>query len=73
MTTHHTSRASAVPNLNHLERGAVYRARTNAGTAVGEYLGMEHDYGARAILLRHAGGTESIDRRNVTSIVLVAA
>ena len=72
MTTHHTSRSRAL-NLNHLERGAVYRAQTASGTAVGEYLGMEHDYGARAILLRNAGGTESIDRRNVRSIVLVAA
>lgn len=73
MTTHHTSRSRADLDLNHLKRGAVYRADTAAGTAVGEYLGMEADYGARAILLRHAGGTESIDRRYLRSIVLVAA
>ena len=73
MSTQHTSRPGASPNLNHLKRGAVYRARTSFGTSVGEYLGMERDYGARAVLLRHATGTESIDRRHITSIELIAA
>ena len=73
MSTHHTSRLGAELNLNHLRRGAIYRARTAAGTSIGEYLGMERDYGARAVLLRHATGTESIDRRHITSIELIAA
>ena len=73
MTTHHTSRSRADLDLNHLKRGAVYRAETSAGTSIGEYLGMEHDYGSRAVLLRNAAGTDSIDRRYLTSIVLVAA
>lgn len=73
MTAHHTSRSRAQLNLNHLRRGATYRATTAAGTAVGEYLGMEAQYGARSILLRHAAGTDSIDRRDLMSIVPVAA
>lgn len=73
MTTHHTSRSRAELNLNHLRRGAIYRARTFAGTSIGEYLGMEHDYGSRAVLLRHEAGTESINRRHITSIELIAA
>ena len=73
MTTHHTSRSRAELNLNHLRRGAIYRARTSAGTSIGEYLGMEYDYGSRALLLRNATGTDSIDRRHITSIELIAA
>lgn len=73
MTTQLTSRSRAELNLNHLKLGAIYRARTVAGTSIGEYLGMERDYGSRAVLLRHATGTESIDRRHITSIELIAA
>jgi hypothetical protein len=50
-----------------------YRATTRYGTTVGEYLGMEADYGYRSILLRHSTGTESIARSAVTSIHPVAA
>ncbi len=73
MTAQPTSRASAQLNLNHLRRGLVDRATTVSGTAMGEYLGMEANYGARAVLLRHAAGTDSIDRRAIKSIVAVAA
>lgn len=71
MPAQNTSRASA--SFNHLRRGVTYRATTPGGTAVGEYLGMEALYGDRAILLRHATGTESIYRRDVVTIELVAA
>jgi hypothetical protein len=50
-----------------------YRATTKAGTTVGEYLGMEADYGYRSILLRHEAGTESIARSAVMSIQPAAA
>ena len=73
MPAQHTSRESAQLNLNHLRRGLVYRATTNSGTAIGEFLGMEAMYGSRSVLLRHAAGTDSIDRRDLTSIVPVAA
>lgn len=68
-----TSRASAPPKLNQLHRGATYQATTRRRTVVGEYLGMASPYGARAILLRHASGTESIMLDFVTSIRPVAA
>jgi len=71
MSAHITSRASA--KFNHLRRGGIYRATTSGGTSVGEYLGMEALYGDRAILLRHASGTESIYQRDVVSIVPAAA
>ena len=60
-------------NFNHLRRGVTYRATTPVGTAVGEYLGMEALYGARAILLRNATGTESSFRHDVVAIESVAA
>lgn len=60
-------------NLNHLRRGATYRATTQSGTATGEFLGMEALYGSRAVLLRHAAGTDSILRRDIMSIEAVAA
>ena len=68
-----TSRASATLNFNHLRRGVTYRATTPVGTAVGEYLGMEALYGARAVLLRNATGTESIYRHDIVTIESVAA
>lgn len=71
MPAHDTSRPRA--NFNHLRRGDTYRATTPGGTAVGEYLGMEELYGDRAILLRHAAGTDSIYQRDVVSIDMVAA
>lgn len=73
MTAHHTSRSRAEINFNHLRRGATYRATTSVGTATGEYLGMEALYGSRSVLLRHAAGTDSIDRRDIKSIEAVAA
>ena len=46
MSAHRTSRVNAL-DFNHLRRGVTYRATTQAGTAVGEYLGMEALYGDR--------------------------
>jgi hypothetical protein len=71
MPAPNTSRTRA--NFNHLRRGGTYRATTPGGTAVGEYLGMEALYGDRAVLLRHAAGTDSIYQRDVISIEMVAA
>lgn len=68
-----TPRATATPNMNHLRRGATYRATTSAATVVGEYLGEEASHGDRAILLRHGGGTASIEVGSVTSIYPAAA
>ncbi len=73
MKAPHPSRPNATPNFNNLRRGMNYRATTRYGTTVGEYLGMEADYGYRSILLRHSTGTESIARSAVTSIHPVAA
>ena len=73
MTAPHTSRVRATHNFNHLRRGETYRAITRAGSAVGEYLGMETPHGERAILLRHGAGTESIAVRDITSIEPTAA
>ncbi len=73
MSAQQTSRANANTNFNHLRRGLIYRATTEAGTATGEYLGMEALYGARAVLLRNAGGTESIYQRDILAIAAVAA
>ena len=68
-----TTRTTATPNLNHLRRGATYRATTRATTVVGEYLGEEAPHGDRAILLRHGAGTTSIEVGSVTSIYPEAA
>jgi hypothetical protein len=59
--------------LNSLRRGAVYRVGTRSGETVGEYLGIETPHGEWAILLRHAGGTDSIPFSLVTSIESSAA
>lgn len=72
MSAHTTSRANAL-DLNQLRRGVTYRATTQAGSAVGEYLGMEALYGDRALMLRHATGTESISRQDILAIAAVAA
>jgi hypothetical protein len=66
MSAQDTSRIRA--NLNHLRRGTVYVAETTAGTAVGEYIGMEALYGVHAVLLRNVTGTESIYRNDILSI-----
>jgi hypothetical protein len=60
------------PNLNHLRRGWTYTATTMTGATVGEYLGMEADYGERVVLLRNATGTESISRHDLVSIEVAA-
>jgi len=72
MSAHITSRVNAL-DLNQLRRGVIYRATTQAGSAVGEYLGMEALYGDRAVMLRHATGTESIFRNDILTIAAVAA
>jgi hypothetical protein len=71
MKAPHTTR-TANCNLNHLRRGATYRATTRLRTAIGEYLGLEAPHGDRAILLRHGAGTDSIALKDVTSLVRLA-
>lgn len=69
MKAPHTSRPEdALHDLNHLRRGATYRATTRARSTAGEYLGMETPYGDRSILLRHRTGTESIALSDITSL-----
>jgi hypothetical protein len=72
MTTRITSRRKAHANTDHLRRGAEYRATTRMGDTTGEYIGMESPYGDRAILLRNAGGTASIDLTDLTAIRRIA-
>jgi len=55
-------------NFNHLRRGGTYRAITNAGITLGEYLGMEGWYGERAVMLRNHAGTVSLLRTDILSI-----
>jgi hypothetical protein len=64
--------AQKLTNLNHLRRGRTYLATTPMGKAYGEFLGMEADYGERAVLLRNESGTTSIRRRLILSIELAA-
>ncbi len=68
MTAHITSRHEARTDLNHLRLGSTYLATTRRGNSIGVYLGMETPHGDRAILLRHAAGTDSIDIDDITSI-----
>ena len=68
MTAPHTARTVAPWKFNHLQRGATYEAKTNRGSITGEYLGMEAPYGDRAILIRHATGTDSIALCCITSV-----
>ncbi len=68
MKAPHTSRSSALWNLNNLRLGSIYRATTRNRTTAGEYLGMETPYGDRSILLRHRTGTESIALTDITSL-----
>ena len=72
MTTRTTSRHEAPANIHHLTRGARYRAITPTSDTTGEYIGMESPFGDRAILLRHASGTASIDLTDLTTIRRVA-
>ena len=55
-------------HLNHLTRGVIYSARTNAGITIGEYLGIEAPHGDWAILLRDGHGARSIQVDELTSI-----
>jgi hypothetical protein len=73
MPAHNTLRKGAKVNLNHLRRGVTYRAVTASGAATGKYIGMEEMYGDRAILLRSAGGYESIYQLDIVAIEPVAA
>jgi hypothetical protein len=68
MTARHESQEDITPSINHLRRGATYRVTTPQASTAGMYLGMESSHGDRAILLRHATGTDSIALQNVTSI-----
>ncbi len=61
------------PTFNDLRRGTTYRATTERGTTVGEYLGLESPHGDRAMLLRHRHGTDTILLADVTSICAAAA
>ena len=73
MTTPHTSPEDARGRINHLRRGAIYRATTSRGISTGEYLGMETPHGDWAILLRSGTATESIPLHLITSVELAAA
>lgn len=73
MTAPYTTRTENSVNFNHLSQGTTYRATTLDGTTVGEYLGMEHSHGDRAMLLRHRNGTQSLLLHDVTAIVQAAA
>ena len=68
MTAPQTWRSDASASINHLRVGTIYHATTRNGPAFGEYLGLEAPHGDRAILLRHAAGTDSIPVDAVTSI-----
>ena len=72
MTALHTSGDSALCTLNDLRRGSTYRATTDAGVTVGEYLGIETAHGDRAILLRGRMGTKSILLAAITSLRVAA-
>jgi hypothetical protein len=73
MTASPTTRPNGTVTLNHLRIGAIYRAVTHHGVAVGEFLGIETPHGDRAILLRHRTGTDSIEVGDMTAIHAVAA
>ena len=60
-------------DANNLKLGNTYRATTSAGSATGEYLGMETPYGEWSILLRHRAGTESIAVNDVLMVEHQAA
>ena len=60
---------STSTDLNTLRRKAHYRAITDYGVVMGQYLGMEAPYGDKAILLRHASGTSSVP---ITSLLAIA-
>lgn len=72
MPAPHATQEGPALDLNHLERGAHYRATTRHGEAVGEYLGLEAPHGDRAILLRHGDGTASIALVDLEAIRLAA-
>ena len=73
MTARNIASYDATDNDIRLMRGSTYRAMTRVGEATGEYLGMEAPHGDLAILLRHPGGTHSIEIEDVTSIERLAA
>lgn len=68
-----TAPLGTTTNLNHLRRGATYRATTLLGDVTGEYLGIETPHGERAILLRHRHGTASVALVRIESIEPLAA
>jgi hypothetical protein len=61
--------STALSDLNHLRRGATYRAVTATDNATGEYLGVETTRGVWSILLRDERGTASIPFFRIESIV----
>jgi hypothetical protein len=69
----HTSRDCAPMTINHMRRGATYRATTRIGSAAGQFLGLETPHGDRSILLRGRTGTASISLADITSICPTAA
>ena len=73
MTTPHAAPHDTPSTFNELRRGATYRATTDRGATVGEYLGLESPHGDRAMLLRHPDGTDAIPLADVTSIQALAA
>lgn len=73
MTDSQPAVAGNITDLNHLRRGATYRAITRNSIIVGEYLGIEVPHGDRSILIRRDETTESIALDEVTSIRRIAA
>ena len=63
---------SSPHSINQLQVGSTYPATTLAGTTVGGYLSMETPFGERSILLRHAGGTNSISVVDLTAVDIAA-
>ena len=68
MSVHDLAPSRARNELNRLRRGATYRAVTATGYTTGEYLGVETTHGVWSIVLRHAGGFESIPIGRIESI-----
>ena len=57
------------PNLNQLQRGALYCATTPHGTSTGVYLGIETPHGEWAILLQSDDETASIPVSHIMEVI----
>lgn len=63
-----SKRGDSASKINNLRRGARYRAATVHGDTTGEYLGVETMHGIWSMLLRHAGGTDSIPLASLITV-----